>query len=150
MKSHARSSSSDIETEIDDRTEKFVVRLFNNEKFMEPDLPLHEATILDHVQGLPIPTPRLIAYCPDDTVCGHPVLLMGHLDGHVELRPRNLTSWLYQLAEALSAIHRIPAKDLPWRYSSTIKEEKLRVPHWSQHGDLWQKAIEIRLALSIL
>lgn len=135
-----------IEAEISDRPEKFVVRLFNNEKFMEPDLAWHEARVLDHVKDLPIPTPRLIAFCPDDTVCGHPVLLMSYLDGQVELKPGNLGSWLSQLAEALADIHRIPPKDLPWRYSSTTKEGKLRVPDWSQYGDLWQKAIEIRLA----
>ena len=102
---------------------------------MEPDLARHEASVLDHVQGLPIPTPRLIAFCPDDTVCGHPVLLMSHLEGHVELRPENLDSWLSQLAEALSAIHRLRKENLPWCYASTTRVEKLPVPSWSQHGE---------------
>lgn len=137
-----------ITTEINNQIEKFVLRLFNNEAWLkrEPDMAQHEASVLEHVRGVALPTPQLIAFCPDSTACGYSVLLMSYLDGQVELRPANMERWLIQLAEALVAIHNVATAGLSWRYSSFTKVEDLRVPLWSRHRDLWQKGIDVRLA----
>lgn len=42
-----------------------------------------EATMMQALAETRIPVPRVLAYCPDDSVLGTPFYVMGYVDGHV-------------------------------------------------------------------
>ena len=127
---------------------QFVLRLYTNSDWLaaEPDLAEHEMTVLQkaHQAGLLVPEP--VAFEPAAEVCGAPAVLMSRLDGVVDLQPADFDSWLWQLAEELVRTHSIPLArsiDFPWHYFSWTKKDDLQPPTWSQHPELWAKAIEL-------
>jgi len=124
---------------------KLVLRQFTNAEWLaeEPDLALHEAANLKKVAPATVPTPEVVAYDETGADCGIATILITRLPGTVQLKPANLDQWLHRLAEAILPIHALEIGDHPWNYAPYNDLTKLRVPDWSQHPDLWQRAIEI-------
>jgi aminoglycoside phosphotransferase (APT) family kinase protein len=74
----------------------------------DPDFtPAREATVLELLVDTPVPAPRLVAADPDGAVCDVPTLLVTRLSGSPPGLPRDIETFLAQLAEALPAIHAI-------------------------------------------
>ena len=68
---------------------------------------------------------------------------MSRVRGNVELQPGDLRDWSARLAKALVQIHAHPAPNFGWEYESWIDSSKLKVPAWTTHPQLWQRAIEL-------
>jgi aminoglycoside phosphotransferase (APT) family kinase protein len=124
---------------------KLVLRQFTNAEWLasEPDLALHEAANLRKAARADVPTPEVIAYDETGADCGIATILMTHLPGSVNLKPANLDGWLRRLAEAILPIHALEVGNHQWHYAPYNDITQLRVPDWSQHPDLWRRAIEI-------
>jgi aminoglycoside phosphotransferase (APT) family kinase protein len=124
---------------------ELVLRLFTNAEWLaeEPDLATHEATILRLVAALGLPTPRLVAVDEDGASCGVPAVLMTRVPGHTDLRPKDLDTYLHELAAALAAIHALPADDLAWTYFPYADLTALRVPPWARQPQLWERMIAV-------
>lgn len=124
---------------------RWVLRVLDNQEWLadEPDLIRHEAAALDEAQRAGLPAPRPIAYSDDDVGFGAPVLLMSFVEGQIELRPPDFSSWLRELARQCAAIHRHAAAGFPWRFRSWVIPAALTPPRWSAIPDLWQRAIDI-------
>lgn len=120
----------------------FVLRLFTNRDWLgrEPDLADHEAAALTHAARAGIPTPKLIGHAGADE-CGDPALLMVHLPGSVDLRPRRRRNWLAALANALAAIHATDVGDFRWQYSSWNPNTQAAMPDWFANPTLWSAVL---------
>ena len=105
---------------------RYVLRLFTNHNWLqeEPDLAEHEAAILNKAHQARLPVPELVAYTSDTLAFGVPAVLMGYIDGAVNLKADNFNNWIKQLAVTLANIHAIDANDVKWSYSSwnTVQE----------------------------
>jgi aminoglycoside phosphotransferase (APT) family kinase protein len=66
---------------------------------------------------------------------------MSFIDGHVELTPRDLDDWVNQMASMLVRIHHTQI-DAPVA-ESWLNRERLAVPEWSTHPELWQEAFSV-------
>jgi aminoglycoside phosphotransferase (APT) family kinase protein len=110
----------------------------------EPDLAEREAEVLRLLENSPLPVPELVAVDPVGERAGSPAVLMTALPGRVDWAPRDLDSWLEQLAAALPVIHatRIPhdVSIRPYRPYELGKE--LAPPAWTRHPAAWRRAIE--------
>ncbi len=133
-----------LEMEHQQRRPKLVLRLFTNEGWLkeEPDLVQHEASSLEKVQAIDVPTPELVACDESGEICGTPAILMTHLPGSVDLKPVKLDDWLLQMAKALIPLHSLDTAGHPWRYTPYNDVARLEPPAWSSQPELWAKAIE--------
>ena len=105
------------------------------------ELVRREAGVLDALERTDIPAPRVLGVDPDGVDCGDSALLMSHLEGHIELTPKDRTGWLHQMASMLVRIHdtsiEAPVAE------SWLNRERLVVPSWSNRPDLWREAIAL-------
>lgn len=126
---------------------RFVLRVLNNPTWLaeEPDLAAHEAAALAQAHAAGLPAPEPIAHAGAEAGFSVPVVLMTHLPGAIQLRPRRPASWLRALASVLATVHRHPAPDFPWRFESWVRREALAVPPWTALPAVWERAIEIVL-----
>ena len=122
-----------------------VLRRFTNTDWLaqEPDLALHEAKSLEVASRAGIPVPELIAFDQQGVECDFPAVLMSHLLGRVVLEPQDMHTWLSGLAELLVPVHQVDAGEFPWRYYTYNDVNRLKPPAWSQHQNLWARAIEV-------
>jgi aminoglycoside phosphotransferase (APT) family kinase protein len=122
-----------------------VLRLFTKSEWLavEPDIPEHEAAVLEKVSAAGLPVPHLLGCDPRGAACGLPALLMTALPGKVDLMPMSIESWLRQMAEFLVKLHEIEPAGFHWHYRAYNNVDQLKVPEWSRHKPLWEKAIEI-------
>ena len=110
----------------------------------EPDVPRHEAVILQRVSEAGIIAPALLACDSDGSASGGvPCLLMSRLPGQVVLVPDDLDYWLHELAAALLPVHAVSAEGIPWRYHPYADVPNLAPPLWSRVPDLWEQAIAL-------
>jgi aminoglycoside phosphotransferase (APT) family kinase protein len=68
---------------------------------------------------------------------------MSYVPGRVYLKPRDVTGWLEQMAAALAQIHQIEASQLGWEYVMWQTQENMKVPAWSSHPRLWERALDL-------
>lgn len=131
----------DLET---DAGEHVVLRLFHLKDWleMEPDLALHEARVLQRLASSAVASPALIGFDETGAETTHPAVLMGKLDGRVELDPPDLENWLTQLAQTLCQIHQIPTEGFDWQYKHWFDPQKMIVPEWSHHPKAFEALIE--------
>lgn len=125
-----------------------VLRLYNNHEWLneEPDLAQHEVASLHWAhQVLPDKVPKVLAvdeagkYC-----CGLPAVLMSFVEGTVQIKPQGLDPWLRELASTLSTLHSTHfPQEFAWDYFAYNDFEKLQVPEWTRHPDLWKEAIHL-------
>ena len=74
----------------------------------DPDFTAaREARILELLVETLIPAPKLLAADPAGTDCDVPALLLTRIPGHPPGRPRDMDSFLQQLASALPLIHSV-------------------------------------------
>jgi len=109
-----------------------------------PDAAAREARNLQVVEEAAISAPRLVAVDVDGDECDVPAVLMTHLAGHLELRPRDLDLWLRRMAELLPAIHAVhpPAGVVSeWEMWDDLREAQ--PPVWSRNQSDWRQLIEI-------
>jgi len=106
-----------------------------------PALVPREAHILESLERTDIPAPRLLGLDPRGEECESPALLMSYLDGHVQLTPRDRDEWVNQIASMLVRIHHTDI-EAPVA-ESWLNRERLVVPEWSRHPDLWREAFSV-------
>jgi aminoglycoside phosphotransferase (APT) family kinase protein len=110
----------------------------------EPDLAEKEARNLQLLEQVGIAAPRLVAVDPDGAECDVPAVLMTRMPGHLDLRPRDLESWLRRMAELLPPIHAIEPGPFPvqgWEIWDDLR--KMSPPAWSARKRDWERLIEI-------
>jgi len=75
----------------------------------DPDIAAHEVRLLQLLQAAGVPAPRPLHLDESGTILPTPFLLQSFVDGDTEDVPAELDDHMRQLAEALAAIHRVPA-----------------------------------------
>jgi len=141
------STSSDVllVTIKSENIKKYILRLFTNKGWveMEPDLAKHEAYVLEFLNNHGISTPKLISADFNGEICGVPAVIMTYLEGKVDITPKDINSWLHEIAKTLADIHNINFKEFHWKYKSWTNREDIKPPSWSNKKELWWRAIEI-------
>ncbi len=129
------------------RTQRLVLRRYARAGWLalEPDLAEREARVLALLDGSGVPAPRLVAVDAEGSTCDVPAVLMTRLPGRVDFVPRDMDSWLRQLAEALPAIHAVDrrARALVQPYRPYYDARSFQPPRWSPNPRLWQRAVEV-------
>jgi aminoglycoside phosphotransferase (APT) family kinase protein len=123
----------------------YILRIYDHEGMLEeePDIPHHEVAALKAAKEAKLNSPAFICYEPDASVAGYPLLVMEALEGTVNLKPSDMSDWLKQSAEALTAIHRAPIQEFGWNYFRYFDAENTPVPLWTRYPQNWQRALEI-------
>ncbi len=136
-----------VRSAIDPFSEKFVLRVLHNQKWLdeEPDLAVHEANALLETAKAGLRAPKLIAFTEDDIGFGGPAVLMSYLEGKVDIRPADFGKWNRSLARELVSIHQHKVEGFGWNFSSWVNREILAAPTWTKIPDVWEKAIGIWL-----
>lgn len=108
----------------------------------EPWTPGNEADVLKLLTDSRVRAPRLLTADPDGSNTGTPTIVMSSLPGRVDWNPREISSWLRQLAEALPEIHAVPIA-VGLRPFAPYPAEAPLPPPWSKHPAAWERAIEL-------
>lgn len=110
----------------------------------EPDLASREATALEVLANVALPTPRLVAVDPDGSVAGEPSVLTTRLPGRVEWDPPAVEAFLAGLAAPLPVIHSVAVPgDLALPDYAPYRLMMHRPPVWASRPDVWQRAISV-------
>jgi aminoglycoside phosphotransferase (APT) family kinase protein len=127
------------------RTERVVLR-----RYVRPEVNAEEPGIVDRedralrfVQGLDVPTPRVLATDPDGTEADVSALLMSHLPGRVEWSPPDMERWLFRLARLLPRVHVAVPRSLVIRPFEPYAQECYDPPPWARRPAVWARATEI-------
>lgn len=80
----------------------------------DPDIAAHEFRLLQVLQAAGVPAPRPLHLDTSGTILPTPFLLQSFVDGDPEDVPADLNDQMRRIAEALAAIHRVPASDVPF------------------------------------
>ena len=141
------STSSTLYEVLVDGAPALVVRAFTNDGWLadEPDLALHEASALEIIELVDIPTPRLVAVDTTGEQAGVPAIVMTRLPGSVHLPDDPSDRWISLLAEPLTSIHEAQITQFAWSYDPWIDESSLRRPGWSTDPGLWERAFSTYL-----
>lgn len=128
---------------VDQAIKQSVLREYHDKDWLreEPDIAEKEATNLQVISELSIPTPELIAVDSEGNKAECPALLMSKLEGKVELNPFNEIEWLKELAETLFTIHSYQVSDYSHTYFGYYNLDELYPPNWSKTPHLWQEMI---------
>lgn len=139
------SNSSPILLIQNQKQQKFVLRLLDNQEWLEeePDLAKHEAAALAEARKTGLTVPELIGYSEDLEQVDCPVVLTSFLEGKVELHPANVYGWLQELASQLAVLHQHHATDFAWQYQSWNDNSTLQIPAWTDQPAHWEHAIEL-------
>ncbi|MEK7423976.1 MAG: phosphotransferase, partial [Actinomycetota bacterium] len=108
----------------------------------DSEVAAHEAGVLQLVERIATPTPRLIGVDPTGECAGTPAVLMTELPG----RPEFATSqrWMRQLVDVLADVHDIDAVEASMvRPFSVYAQESYALPKWVTRPAVWERAIEI-------
>jgi aminoglycoside phosphotransferase (APT) family kinase protein len=104
--------------------------------------------VLDLLSRSSVPAPRVVAADPEAAVCDVPTLLLTRLPGRPPGLPRDMGTFLAQLAEALPPIHAIDGgvrgRISPYRNHHDLRS--LVTPSWSRRPKIWQRAFELARA----
>lgn len=117
-------------------------------KLEDPDFTAErEASMLKLLSQAAVPTPCVVAADPEGAVCDVPTLLLTRLPGRPPGLPRDMDTFLAQLAEALLAIHAVDARtvEIP-HYRNYYDPRCATPPPWSERPELWERAIEVASA----
>jgi aminoglycoside phosphotransferase (APT) family kinase protein len=131
-------------TFADGHTARLVLRRYVRPEQVEeePDVAAREAAVLELVERIPTPTPRLIGVDPIGAQAGTPAVLMTELEGRPDWSAG--LRWMRQLVEVLDDVHDIDADTAstvrPFR---VYQQESYELPRWVTKPDVWERAIEI-------
>jgi len=131
--------------EIDDRRgrrHRLVLRRFIRSNWKLPRLPRREAAILELLRDSAVRAPQLVAFDDGPSECDVRALLMTRLAGRVELAPKRMDGWLRQMAQALPAIHEVPAAQIR-RYRPYYDPQERDVPAWSKEPAAWGAVLDL-------
>lgn len=112
----------------------------------DPDLSVErELTALRLLADSPVAAPAVVAADPDGAACDVPALLLTRLPGTPPGRPRDMRSFLTQLAAVLPAIHAANgrARELLPRFRTYVDLRKVEPPSWLARSPVWKRALEI-------
>ena len=109
----------------------------------DPDFTAsREAAVLGLLERAGLPTPRLVGADPRAATCDVPALLTTRLPGHPPGGVGDLDSFLTQLAQGLTRVHRLTvgARELPgFRTYYPMREAQL--PSWLRGDRVWEGAL---------
>ncbi|HZD03202.1 MAG TPA: aminoglycoside phosphotransferase family protein [Actinomycetes bacterium] len=109
----------------------------------EPVMAAWEARALRVVQGLQVPTPRLLAVDPTGARAGVPAVLMSQVAGRVDWSPANMDLWLERLATLLPPIHAVPVPPPGViRPFTPYRQDSYEPPGWARQPAVWARAVE--------
>lgn len=112
----------------------------------EPDVAEREARVLRAIEGIGVPSPRLLAVDPTGAECDVAAVLMTRVPGRTNLAPADLQAYLRALAEPLPAWHALgPVEGVPsyYPYFTDQEPQPPEPPSWSRKPDLWRAAGQI-------
>ncbi len=108
----------------------------------DPDVAVHEAAVLELVERIATPTPRLIGVDPTGDQAGTPAVLMTELDGRPDWSAG--MRWIRQLVEVLDGVHNIDANTASRvRPFAVYQQESYALPKWVTKPTVWERAIQI-------
>lgn len=130
------------------RIQKLVLRRWARPgwELTDPDFTAdRESRILELLAGTPVPAPRLVAADPSGAACDVPALLITRLPGRPPGRPRDMTSFLEELASVLPLIHAAGgrAEAVVPSYRRYYEPERLVLPSWVRRPEAWERAIDV-------
>jgi aminoglycoside phosphotransferase (APT) family kinase protein len=109
----------------------------------EPVMAAWEARALRVVEGLEVPTPRLLAVDPTGARAGVPAVLMSQVAGRVDWSPANMDLWLERLATLLPPIHAVPVPPPGViRPFTPYRPDSYEPPGWARQPAVWARAVE--------
>jgi Ser/Thr protein kinase RdoA (MazF antagonist) len=113
----------------------------------EPEFsPAQEATTYALLAGHDIPAPRLLAADPTADDCDVPALLLTRAAGRRIVRPRDMDTFVRQLAETLARIHALDGaaavRAVP-SYRPYYGPDEFVIPSWSRAQEVWRAANEV-------
>ena len=107
-----------------------------------PAVAAHEAAVLELVERIATPTPRLIGVDPSGEHAGTPAVLMTELPGQPQWGANQ--RWMRQLVEVLIDVHSIdPVAASGVRPFAVYAQESYALPKWATKPTVWERAIEI-------
>ncbi|WP_342239601.1 phosphotransferase family protein [Inquilinus sp. OTU3971] len=102
-------------THPDGRVETLVLRRHGAADLArDPEVAAHEFQVLQALQAAGVPAPAPLHLDASGTLLPTPWLLQSFVDGDAADVPVELDDHMRQLAEALAAIHRVPASAVPF------------------------------------
>lgn len=108
----------------------------------DPEVVAHEAAVLQLVERIATPTPRLIGVDRNGELAGTPAVLMTELPGRPEWTAGR--RWMRQLVEVLADVHDIDAGAASMvRSFSVYPQKSYELPKWVTKPAVWERAIEI-------
>ncbi len=127
------------------QTLPLVLRLFDNTEWLaeEPELARHEASNLQMVSKAGIAAPELVGFDESGEFCGVPAILMTRVPGEINLLPKDMDTWLHEIATAIQPLHHIETGHYPWKYFPYNDVAQLAVPEWTDIPEVWARAIEV-------
>lgn len=118
-------------------------------KIEDPDFTAErEGRILGLLEGVRVPTPKLIAADTQARSCDVPTLLITRLPGRLPGLPRDMGAFLGGLAGAIVEIHAVddPGREQLPAYHTYYDMEAVVPPQWSRRPEVWNRAIEVARA----
>ena len=108
----------------------------------DPAVAAHEALVLELVERIGTPTPRLIGVDPTGEYACTPAVLMTELPGQPQWAANQ--RWMRQLVEVLTDAHAIDAVAAsPVRPFAVYGQESHVLPKWATKPVVWERAIEV-------
>lgn len=135
----------------DGTSRKVALRRFQRDnRSSQPEHVAHEYAVLQLVERAQLPAPRPLLLDAQGELFGVPAIALTYLPGAPVYLPRDLTSWVAELARGLLAIHavtpeRFDLSALGTQLRDGVRRElKTRRPYARDHGEL---AREVHAAL---
>jgi aminoglycoside phosphotransferase (APT) family kinase protein len=131
-----------------------VVRRYGDDwQAEDPAVCTREFKLLDVLSERGFPVPRPLLLDQEGSIFGAPTIVMTRLGGRAVLSPRDVDSYLQQLAEVLVALHRVPTAELDFlpRQRPRVDEILARGPAstdplearvWAAVRGLWPSVAE--------
>lgn len=123
---------------------RWVMRQFTDKSWneAEPDLALHESTVLKAAFESGMKSPEWVGADFDGGRCGLPTVVMTRLPGRVVLPERSPSAaWLHGLADTLARLHGAKVEPVKWNYFTYNKVSDLQIPDWSKEPEAWSAVI---------
>jgi aminoglycoside phosphotransferase (APT) family kinase protein len=131
-------------TTFESRDRGYVLKLFNQAFFVEeePDRAIHEATLLDVLGGVDLPTPRLVAFDGDGSQCGVPAVLMTRVPGERGVGIQHAAE-MVEFAARLHGVAPAMPEAVPWGFQRYNQGLEVRPPRWATDVKLWTDVLGV-------
>jgi aminoglycoside phosphotransferase (APT) family kinase protein len=131
----------------DGRLQRLVLRRYVRRDWLarEPDLAAREASVLRRVDGMSLPTPRLLAVDSEAGHCDVPAVLSERLPGQIRVEALLPDEYFSAMAVLLPPIHAVetdPAFERSRPYFTYADLASLQPASWSHDPASWTRVIE--------